>query len=97
MYRKTTIHTLPEGSTATHWQYPTHHCDRFETEHPEERLFGERTFSEDGRVWTTTQIWVSKEAWSNFANSERSVQVREEKRAYCNAHGIIITNEEEEF
>lgn len=97
MYRRTQIHTLPEGSTAAHWQYPAHHCERFETEVPEERLFGERTLSEDGRVWTSTQIWVSKEAWYNFTQTEKTQQIKAERDAYCATHGIVITVEEEEF
>ena len=97
MYRRTQIHTLPEGSTASHWQYPTSHCERFTTEVPEDRLFGERTLSEDGRVWTSTQIWTSKEAWTAFSNSEQSLEIRAERDAYLAEHGITMQIEEEEF
>jgi hypothetical protein len=97
MYRRTQILTLPEGSTATHWSYPEKHCSRFATEFAEQRLFGERSLSEDGRVWTSTQIWVSKEAWQAFADTPETREVAQLRDEYCELHGITKTIEDEEF
>lgn len=90
MYRITWEHTLPEGSTATHYAFQPKHCVRFSTDYADDRLFGERFLSEDGRTWTSTQIWTSKEAFLRFRNDPASKAESERARAYNDAHGITV-------
>lgn len=90
MFRITWEHSLPEGSTATFYAFQPKHCAKFASNYAEDRLFGERFLSEDGRTWTSTHIWTSKEAYLRFKNDPLNRAEAERARAYNEANGITV-------
>jgi hypothetical protein len=97
MYKRTTTFSLPEGSTSTHYVHSSAHCESFSTVYPEDRLYGDRYLSEDGRDWTTIQIWSSREAYTAYTLTPAAQEEFKLRNQYNTTHGITRLIVEEDI
>lgn len=96
MFKITTIMTLPPESTVEHWTYPKTHCDKI-NELWTKRIYGERFYSEDGRVFTSINIWESKEAYLEFTNHPETQEVIEMVKLWRAENNCAYDRIEEEI
>ena len=97
MYRMTRVYTLPDGSNVPFYTHQEKHCSKFTTKYVDDRLFAERFLSEDGRTFTITHIWVSKEAYDRYRADPETRAEQERARAYNEKNGITVTVTTEEL
>ena len=96
MYKRTMIMTLPPESTTEHWVFPTDHCEKINSIWTK-RIYGERFYSDDGKILTTINIWESKDAYQDFADHPESSNVHQSLRQWAQDHGCTIEVKEEEI
>jgi hypothetical protein len=96
MFKVTNIMTLPPESTVDHWVYPTRHCDKI-NEVWTKRIYGERFYSDDGKVFTSVNIWESKEAYQEFLDHPETQEVTEMVKAWRAANNCAFEKIEEDI
>ena len=96
MYKRTTVMTLPPDAAIEHWVFPADHCAKMNSTWVK-RIYGERFYSDDGRIFTTINIWEDKDAYLEFAQDPNTIIVRNSLVEWSTQHNCTLEVTEEEI